>query len=203
MTASTLGALPLHRLKKVEIVLRAEDRALVEDLLRAAGVGGWTMIRDVAGMGHGGFHQGKTIFNDQSGLVMFMGVAEPAAIAAGAAADPSTLSDLSFAWRACRSVKSNAILAAKDGAAVGVGMGQVNRVDSARLAVERAGHRIVGSVVASDAFFPFADGLQVLIDAGVSAVVQPGGSVRDEEVIAAANAAGITMYLTSTRHFFH
>jgi len=124
-------------------------------------------------------------------------------LAAGAAADPSTLSDLSFAWRACRSVKSNAILAAKDGAAVGVGMGQVNRVDSARLAVERAGHRIVGSVVASDAFFPFADGLQVLIDAGVSAVVQPGGSVRDEEVIAAANAAGITMYLTSTRHFFH
>jgi len=81
MTASTLGALPLHRLKKVEIVLRAEDRALVEDLLRAAGVGGWTMIRDVAGMGHGGFHQGKTIFNDQSGLVMFVGVAEPAAIA--------------------------------------------------------------------------------------------------------------------------
>jgi phosphoribosylaminoimidazolecarboxamide formyltransferase/IMP cyclohydrolase len=100
-------------------------------------------------------------------------------------------------------VKSNAILVAKDGAAVGVGMGQVNRVDSAKLAVDRAGDRIKGSVAASDAFFPFADGLQVLLDAGVSAVVQPGGSVRDEEVIAAAKAAGVTMYLTGTRHFFH
>jgi phosphoribosylaminoimidazolecarboxamide formyltransferase/IMP cyclohydrolase len=100
-------------------------------------------------------------------------------------------------------VKSNAILLAKDGATVGVGMGQVNRVDSARLAVSRAGDRAAGSVAASDAFFPFPDGLQVLIDAGVTAVVQPGGSVRDEEVIAAAKASGITMYLTGTRHFFH
>jgi phosphoribosylaminoimidazolecarboxamide formyltransferase/IMP cyclohydrolase len=82
-------------------------------------------------------------------------------------------------------------------------MGQVNRVDSAKLAVERAGDRAAGSVAASDAFFPFADGLQVLIDGGVTAVVQPGGSVRDAEVIAAAEAAGITMYLTGTRHFFH
>jgi phosphoribosylaminoimidazolecarboxamide formyltransferase/IMP cyclohydrolase len=111
--------------------------------------------------------------------------------------------DLEFAWRSCRSVKSNAILLAKNGAAVGVGMGQVNRVDSARLAVDRAGDRAAGSVAASDAFFPFADGLQVLIDGGVAAVVQPGGSVRDAEVIAAAQAAGITMYLTGTRHFFH
>ena len=112
--------------------------------------------------------------------------------------------DLAFAWRAVRSVKSNAILLAKDGAAVGVGMGQVNRVDSAKLAVERAGaERASGSVAASDAFFPFPDGLQVLADAGVRAIVQPGGSVRDEEVIAAAQAAGITMYLTGTRHFFH
>jgi len=124
-------------------------------------------------------------------------------LACGEAADAATLADLEFAWRACRSVKSNAILVAKDGAAVGVGMGQVNRVDSARLAVERAGDRIAGSVAASDAFFPFADGLQVLLDAGVTAVVQPGGSVRDEEVIAAAKAAGVTMYLTGTRHFFH
>ena len=82
-------------------------------------------------------------------------------------------------------------------------MGQVNRVDSARLAVDRAGERVAGSVAASDAFFPFADGLQILIDAGVTSVVQPGGSVRDEEVIAAAKAAGITMYFTDTRHFFH
>ena len=88
-------------------------------------------------------------------------------------------------------------------ASVGIGMGQVNRVDSARLAVSRAGDRVEGSVAASDAFFPFADGLQILIDAGVSAVVQPGGSVRDEEVIAAAKAAGIAMFFTGTRHFSH
>ena len=102
-----------------------------------------------------------------------------------------------------RAVKSNAILLATDGATVGVGMGQVNRVDSARLAVSRAGDRAAGSVAASDAFFPFADGLQVLIDAGVRAVVQPGGSMRDDEVVAAAAAAGLTLYLTGTRHFLH
>ena len=124
-------------------------------------------------------------------------------LVSGAPADARTLRDLEFAWRACRAVKSNAILLAADGAAVGVGMGQVNRVDSARLAVDRAGDRAAGSVAASDAFFPFADGLQVLIDAGVRAVVQPGGSVRDEEVVAAAQQAGLTMYLTGTRHFFH
>ncbi len=130
---------------------------------------------------------------------------DPAAwtLVSGAPADDATLRDLAFAWTACRSVKSNAILLARGTAAVGVGMGQVNRVDSARLAVERAGERAAGSVAASDAFFPFADGLQVLLDAGVTAVVQPGGSVRDEEVIAAAQAAGVTMYLTGTRHFFH
>src|SRR5690606_30294568 len=104
--------------------------------------------------------------------------------------------DLEFVWRACRAVKSNAILLGHDGATVGVGMGQVNRVDAARLAVSRAAERASGSVAASDAFFPFADGLQVLIDAGVRAVVQPGGSVRDAESIATAEAAGITMYFT-------
>ncbi|GAA0606938.1 bifunctional phosphoribosylaminoimidazolecarboxamide formyltransferase/IMP cyclohydrolase [Sporichthya brevicatena] len=124
-------------------------------------------------------------------------------LACGEPASPEQLVDLAFAWRAIRAVKSNAILLAKGGATVGVGMGQVNRVDSARLSVARAGERAAGSVAASDAFFPFPDGLQVLIDAGVSAVVQPGGSVRDEEVIAAARAAGITMYLTGTRHFAH
>ncbi len=124
-------------------------------------------------------------------------------LVSGDPAIASVLRDLEFAWRSVRSVKSNAILLAKNGAAVGVGMGQVNRVDSARLAVERAGDRASGSVAASDAFFPFADGLQVLLAAGVSAVVQPGGSVRDEEVIAAAADAGVTMYLTGTRHFFH
>jgi len=128
-------------------------------------------------------------------------------LVAGPAADAATLEDLAFAWRAVRAVKSNAILLAADGASVGVGMGQVNRVDSCRLAVERAGTgedgRARGAVAASDAFFPFPDGLQVLLDAGVRAVVQPGGSVRDAEVIAAAEAAGVTLYLTGTRHFAH
>src|SRR5690606_3680130 len=122
---------------------------------------------------------------------------------AGPAASEETLADLAFAWRACRSVKSNAILLASGGATVGVGMGQVNRVDSARLAVARAGDRAAGSVAASDAFFPFADGLQVLADAGVRAIVEPGGSVRDAEVIEAAEKAGVTLYFTGTRHFFH
>ncbi|GAA1354876.1 bifunctional phosphoribosylaminoimidazolecarboxamide formyltransferase/IMP cyclohydrolase [Arthrobacter rhombi] len=149
-------------------------------------------------------------------------------LAAGEAADPDTLADLVFAWRAVRAAKSNAILLARDGATVGVGMGQVNRVDSCRLAVERANtlgvsvdsdvdaaggaagaadasseERARGAVASSDAFFPFADGLQILIDAGVKAVVHPGGSIRDEEVVAAAQAAGVTMYFTGARHFFH
>jgi phosphoribosylaminoimidazolecarboxamide formyltransferase/IMP cyclohydrolase len=125
-------------------------------------------------------------------------------LACGDPADPETLRDLAFAWRACRAVKSNAILLASGQAAVGIGMGQVNRVDSARLAVARAGEeRAVGAVAASDAFFPFPDGLEVLLAAGVRAVVQPGGSVRDEEVVAAARAADATMYFTGVRHFFH
>ena len=130
---------------------------------------------------------------------------DPAAwtLQTGAPADALVLADLAFAWRAVRAVKSNAILLASAGATVGVGMGQVNRVDAARLAVARAGERAVGAVAASDAFFPFADGLQVLLDAGVRAVVQPGGSVRDAEVVAAAEAAGVPLYFTGTRHFAH
>ncbi|MCS3780958.1 bifunctional phosphoribosylaminoimidazolecarboxamide formyltransferase/IMP cyclohydrolase [Tsukamurella ocularis] len=124
-------------------------------------------------------------------------------LAAGEPADEATLADLEFAWRACRAVKSNAILLASRGASVGVGMGQVNRVDSAQLAVTRAGDRVLGSVAASDAFFPFPDGPQILIDAGVKAIVQPGGSIRDKEVVQAAVEAGVTMYFTGTRHFFH
>ncbi|MFD6447107.1 bifunctional phosphoribosylaminoimidazolecarboxamide formyltransferase/IMP cyclohydrolase [Promicromonospora sp. NPDC060204] len=134
-------------------------------------------------------------------------------LATGEAASPEVLADLAFAWKAVRAAKSNAILLARDGAAVGIGMGQVNRVDSCRLSVERANtlaegesgpvERARGAVAASDAFFPFADGLQVLLDAGVTAVVQPGGSIRDEEVVKAAEAAGVTMYLTGTRHFAH
>ncbi|WP_234864856.1 bifunctional phosphoribosylaminoimidazolecarboxamide formyltransferase/IMP cyclohydrolase [Sinomonas albida] len=149
-------------------------------------------------------------------------------LAAGEPADEATLADLAFAWKASRAAKSNAILIANRGASVGVGMGQVNRVDSCRLAVERANtlgvavesdvdaaggasgagagsapERTRGAVAASDAFFPFADGLEILIASGVRAVVQPGGSIRDEDVVAAAKAAGITMYLTGSRHFFH
>ena len=124
-------------------------------------------------------------------------------LATGAPADGSTLADLAFAWRTCRAVRSNAILLVADQATVGIGMGQVNRVDAARLAVARAGRRATGSVAASDAFFPFPDGLEVLLDAGVRAVVHPGGSVRDAEVIAAAEAVGAPLYLTGTRHFAH
>ena len=158
----------------------------------------------------------RTEWRQVSGGVLVQQVDHVDAVADGGGDDPSTwtlatgqpasdqtLADLAFAWRACRAVKSNAILLAKDGASVGIGMGQVNRVDSCRLAVERAGERAAGSVAASDAFFPFEDGPQILLDAGVTAIVQPGGSVRDELTIKACEAAGVTMYLTGTRHFFH
>jgi phosphoribosylaminoimidazolecarboxamide formyltransferase / IMP cyclohydrolase len=124
-------------------------------------------------------------------------------LVAGQPADEDALADLEFAWKAARAVKSNAILLARDRASVGVGMGQVNRVDSCRLAVQRAGDRATGSVAASDAFFPFADGPEILLSAGVSAIVQPGGSVHDEDVIAAVQAIGATMYFTGARHFYH
>jgi phosphoribosylaminoimidazolecarboxamide formyltransferase/IMP cyclohydrolase len=125
-------------------------------------------------------------------------------LVAGSPASHETLADLKFAWRAVRAAKSNAILLAKGEAAVGIGMGQVNRVDAAHLAVRRAGpERARGAVAASDAFFPFSDGLEILLRAGIAAVVQPGGSVRDPEVFAVASAAGVTMYLTQTRHFSH
>jgi phosphoribosylaminoimidazolecarboxamide formyltransferase / IMP cyclohydrolase len=122
---------------------------------------------------------------------------------AGAPVSREVLADLAFAWKACRSVKSNAILLASGGASVGVGMGQVNRVDSARLAVTRAGDRAGGSVAASDAYFPFPDGFEILAQAGVRAVAEPGGSIRDHLVIAAAEAAGIPLYFTGVRHFYH
>jgi phosphoribosylaminoimidazolecarboxamide formyltransferase/IMP cyclohydrolase len=122
---------------------------------------------------------------------------------AGDAVDAETFADLTFAWRAVRAVRSNAILLAHDRATVGVGMGQVNRVDAARLAVARAGDRAKGSVAASDAFFPFPDGFEVLAEAGVRAVAEPGGSVRDELVVEAAKKAGVALYFTGTRHFAH
>jgi phosphoribosylaminoimidazolecarboxamide formyltransferase/IMP cyclohydrolase len=125
------------------------------------------------------------------------------ALKAGSPASSDVLADLVFAWKACRAVKSNAILLASGGASVGVGMGQVNRVDSARLAVARAGDRAVGSVAASDAYFPFPDGLEMLLEAGVRAVAEPGGSIRDQLAIDAAQAAGVTLYFTGVRHFYH
>jgi phosphoribosylaminoimidazolecarboxamide formyltransferase/IMP cyclohydrolase len=130
-------------------------------------------------------------------------------LVSGEPADDATMRDLQFAWKAIRSVKSNAILVAHDGATVGIGMGQVNRVDSSQLAVTRANtlddgvNRTKGAVAASDAFFPFADGMEILAKAGVSAIVQPGGSIRDDEVVESAKNLGVTMYLTGSRHFFH
>ncbi len=141
---------------------------------------------------------------DDAGTVTGGDDAENWRLVAGDPADAATLADLQFAWRSVRAVKSNAILLARDGGSVGIGMGQVNRVDACHLAVTRAGEeRARGAVGASDAFFPFADGLQVLLDAGVRAVVAPGGSMRDAEVVEAAQAAGVTMYFTGTRHFAH
>ncbi len=130
---------------------------------------------------------------------------DPAAwtLVAGSPVSAEVLAELRFAWRSCRAAKSNAVVLAAGGATVGIGMGQVNRVDAARLAVSRAGERAAGAVAASDAYFPFPDGLEVLVEAGVRAVVQPGGSVRDPEVIAAADRAGVALYHTGTRHFSH
>jgi len=117
--------------------------------------------------------------------------------------DDAQWSDLEFAWQVVAAVSSNAIVVARDGCAVGIGAGQQNRLDAARIAVERAGERARNGVAASDAFFPFRDGVEVLARAGVTAVIQPGGSVRDDEVIAAADELGVAMVVTSERHFRH
>ena len=116
---------------------------------------------------------------------------------------PGQMDDLLFAWRVARVVKSNAIVLVRDGATVGVGAGQMSRVDSSEIAVKKAGERAVGSVAASDAFFPFADGVEALAHDGVAAVIQPGGSVRDDEVVEAANRHGVAMVFTGRRHFNH
>jgi phosphoribosylaminoimidazolecarboxamide formyltransferase/IMP cyclohydrolase len=156
-----------------------------------------------------GFARETTEFKQISGGLLVQSVDNHFApfdewtLVSGEPADAATRADLEFAWRACRAVKSNAILLANDGASVGVGMGQVNRVDSCKLAIDRAGDRARGSVAASDAFFPFPDGFELLAAAGIRAVVQPGGSIRDPQVIEAAHAAGVTMYFTGERHFFH
>jgi phosphoribosylaminoimidazolecarboxamide formyltransferase/IMP cyclohydrolase len=114
--------------------------------------------------------------------------------------------DLLFAWRVCKHVSSNAIVLAKGLQTIGVGAGQMSRVDAVRIAVEKArehGHELAGAVLASDAFFPFADGPQIALDAGIEAIIQPGGSRRDDEVLAAIEAAGAAMVLTGRRHFRH
>lgn len=191
-------ALEILRAKRNLRILRlpAPARAAFE----TRPITGGLLVQEVDALAAHGVREDGTTFGD-----------DPAdwTLVAGSPADDATLADLTFAWRAVRAVKSNAILLARDGASVGVGMGQVNRVDSARLAVERANtlgegaERARGAVASSDAFFPFADGLGILLDAGVRAVVAPGGSIRDDEVVAAAQAAGVTMYFTGSRHFFH
>jgi phosphoribosylaminoimidazolecarboxamide formyltransferase/IMP cyclohydrolase len=120
--------------------------------------------------------------------------------------DEGRWDELVFAWRVCKHVASNAIVLSKGLATIGIGAGQMSRVDAVRVAVEKAaefGHDATGSALASDAFFPFPDGPQIALDAGTTAIVQPGGSRRDEEVIAAVEAAGAAMVFTGRRHFRH
>jgi phosphoribosylaminoimidazolecarboxamide formyltransferase/IMP cyclohydrolase len=183
-------AAPSYEPGALEVLMRKKAIRL----LRVEGYGTGLAVRQVCG----GFLVQTADLLDQPG-----DRATGWSLATGDPVDAATLADLEFAWRAGRAVKSNAIVLASGGATVGVGMGQVNRVDSARLAVARAGDRAAGSVAASDAFFPFADGLEVLMDAGVRAVVQPGGSMRDDVVVEAAAARGISLYLTGVRHFAH
>ena len=197
----------LKRKKAVRLLKLPEGTGQVPDQIEFRAVSGGLLMQtrdriDAVVRGRDGLAEADLAATD----VAATGGDDPTlwTLVCGDAADGALLSDLAFAWRAVRAVKSNAVLLAKNGASVGIGMGQVNRVDSCHLAVNRAGvDRAAGSVAASDAFFPFADGLQVLLDAGVRAVVAPGGSKRDPEVIEAAAAAGITMYFTGTRHFAH
>jgi phosphoribosylaminoimidazolecarboxamide formyltransferase / IMP cyclohydrolase len=171
--------------KNIRVLLAADDLAPLRDAVERRQISGGLLIQDRDRIdAHGDDPLNWTL-------------------AAGAAASGATLADLAFAWRTCRAVKSNAIVIAAGGATIGIGMGQVNRVDAARLAVERGGDRVRGAVAASDAFFPFPDGLETLAAGGVTAIVHPGGSVRDDEVTAAAEKAGVTLYLTGARHFAH
>jgi phosphoribosylaminoimidazolecarboxamide formyltransferase/IMP cyclohydrolase len=186
----------LHARKNVRVLRLPTDMQRHRDAIEVRPISGGILVQSVDRV--------DAEVHDETGAVT--GGDDPVhwRLVAGEAADEATLADLAFAWRAIRAVKSNAVLLAKDGASVGVGMGQVNRVDSCRLAVARAGaDRAAGSVAASDAFFPFPDGLEILLEAGVRAVVAPGGSIRDDAIVAAAERAGVTMYFTGTRHFAH
>ena len=126
-----------------------------------------------------------------------------AKVATKRAPSDAELKDLAFAWRVAKHVKSNAIVFAKDGVTLAIGAGQMSRVDSVRICERKAGDKLKGSSVASDAFFPFRDGVDVLASVGATSVVQPGGSVRDEEVIGAADEHGLAMLFTGMRHFRH
>jgi phosphoribosylaminoimidazolecarboxamide formyltransferase/IMP cyclohydrolase len=149
------------------------------------------------------FISGGILFQDSDNLNELGDQPSNWRLVSGKAADSTKLIDLQVAWKIAARARSNSIVIVRDGAAVGIGAGQVNRAVAADLAVSRAKDRAAGSVAASDGFFPFADGLEALIEAGVSAVVSPGGSIRDEEVIACALKAGITLYFTGVRHFSH
>ncbi len=186
----------LRERKNVRVLRLPADLQRFRDPIEVRPISGGILVQSVDRV--------DAVVRDETGLVTGGDAPEQWRLVAGEPADAATLADLAFAWRAIRAVKSNAILLAKDGASVGVGMGQVNRVDSCRLAVARAGaERAEGSVAASDAFFPFADGLEILLEAGVRAVVSPGGSIRDDAVVEAADRAEVTMYFTGTRHFAH
>ncbi|HEY8888473.1 MAG TPA: bifunctional phosphoribosylaminoimidazolecarboxamide formyltransferase/IMP cyclohydrolase, partial [Gallionella sp.] len=152
---------------------------------------------DFKRVGGGLLVQTPDILNVQAGQLKVVTRVQP---------DAAQLQDLLFAWRVAKYVKSNAIVFCKNGQTLGVGAGQMSRVDSTRIAAikaQNAGLSLSGSVVASDAFFPFRDGLDVLAQAGAKAVIQPGGSMRDAEVIAAADEHGIAMVYTGFRHFRH
>ena len=175
-------------------------RLLLTDALPDPGAAGLTW-RSVAG--------GFLVQDRDAGRIM----ADDLKVVTARAPDPAEIADMLFAFRVAKHVKSNAIVFARDGATVGIGAGQMSRVDSARIAARKAADMAEalkwpapptqGAVLASDAFFPFADGLDIAIEAGATAVIQPGGSVRDDEVIAAADAAGLAMVFTGMRHFRH
>lgn len=179
------GAIAILLKKKGSRILKLPNRSMNDDL-------GWNLdVRPISG---GILLQEPDIAQDDDDRWWIVTTAMPT---------DDQWEDLGFAWRAARLVKSNAIVFAKDSAIVGLGAGQPNRLESVAIAARKAGRKAEGAVMASDAFFPFADGVQAAIDAGVSAIIQPGGSIRDDDVIQAANDAGIPMIFTGTRHFRH
>jgi phosphoribosylaminoimidazolecarboxamide formyltransferase/IMP cyclohydrolase len=175
----------------LEVLSRKPNVRLLDDRERRVPLLGDRDIRQVSG---------GMLVQDRDAVLL-----DRASLRVATAREPDARewTDLEFAWRICRHVKSNAIVLARDGATAGIGAGQMSRVDSVRIAVDKARGDLAGAVLASDAFFPFADGPGLAIEAGVRAIIQPGGSVRDDEVVAAADAAGVTMVMTGRRHFRH